>query len=502
MSIRELLVLSDADFVLQAFELLLGRLPDANGVNHYINRMHQGEGKLSVLADIVSSPESESWLAEGSSLSVAEKKNISRLAKLERRVKSPFGFIWAAKYARARFNMLEMELSSRFAAAARVVAGHQQTSAGNINAQVASASSLAGKIVFAVRITGGLGDAVIIARYVRDLLAHIEADAEFDVYFHSPHAIKVFFSRLPGFRAALHDELLHQVVMHYDFAVLANQYVTFANEHIKFERLIRLAPRALEVFSTIQDRRKDMEKYIQNHPNLDGAFADLAVRNGHSRYRYLHYMSGLAYGGSLAEVDLRSGVAVAPDLYGKKYITIHDGWDTKYKSKASFNRPTKALPQDLWAELVSGLKARLPDYILVQIGGKTGADLPGIDINLRNKLSLEQSLSVLGGAALHVDAESGLVHMAASLGVRSVVMFGPTNVDWFAYPENVNIKPPQCGNCWWSVDTWMERCPAEHETPVCMSAHVPRRIVEVVVREMEKNSPARDATKSSQEVRN
>lgn len=483
MSVRDLLVLSGADFVSRAFDVLLGRAPDSDGARHYTNRMQQGDGKLSVLADILSSPECDRWLAENSSLSEAEIQGLKRFAKLERRVKSPLGFLWSAKYARARFNMLEMELSSRFASAARVVAGFAPDPG-----STPSPTPVSAKIVFAVRITGGLGDAAIIARYIRDLQVYIDAGAEFDIYFHSPQQVKIFFSKIPGFRAALHEELLRDVIMHYDFTVLANQYPTFANEHVKFERLIKLAPRALEVFSTIQERRKDIEKFIQNHPNLDGAFADLAVRTGHSRYRYLHYMSGLEYGGSRAEIDLGSVKQAEWGLSGKKYITIHDGWDTKYKSKVSFHRPTKALPLEVWSDLVSEIKMRFPDYSLVQIGGKTGSDLPGVDVNLRNKLNLEQSLTVLAGAALHIDAESGLVHMAASLGVRSVVMFGPTNIDWFAYPENINISPPQCGNCWWSVDTWMEKCPADHEKPVCMATHSPRRIAEVVLRDLTKTN--------------
>ena len=60
------------------------------------------------------------------------------------------------------------------------------------------------------------------------------------------------------------------------------------------------------------------------------------------------------------------------------------------------------------------------------------------------------------------------MHVASALGVQSVVMFGPTNVAWFAYPENVNIPPKQCGNCWRVTEAWMENCPLGQEEPVCM----------------------------------
>jgi ADP-heptose:LPS heptosyltransferase len=92
-----------------------------------------------------------------------------------------------------------------------------------------------------------------------------------------------------------------------------------------------------------------------------------------------------------------------------------------------------------------------------------------VHVNLKNKLKFMESVSVLAGSCLHVDTESGLVHAAACLGVRSVVMFGPTNVDWFGYSQNINVAPKQCGNCWWASDSWMDICVMGHEPAICTS---------------------------------
>jgi hypothetical protein len=339
---------------------------------------------------------------------------------------------------------------------------------------------LAGETVYAIRITGGLGDAIIVARLARDLQATFGGKTSFDVYFLSPTIIEPFFKGIPGFRESIHIDAFLSAGPHYSFSLIANQFVTFLNEHINYRQLLRQNPKVLSLFGHVQATRKEIERYIVAHPSLDGSFADLAVRQGHTRNTYLHEMLGIRYGGDRLDIGTSSTACEAFGLTPGQYITVHDGWDTKFKLVA--HRPTKALPLQSWIDIVRGLKAARPDLTIVQLGGKTGADIPGVDLSLKNKLSFAQSASILAGSALHVDTESGLVHIGATLGVKSVVMFGPTNVEWFGYPQNANIAPAECGNCWWSTDSWMDFCPAGHERPTCMGSIDARKVVSEALR--------------------
>jgi hypothetical protein len=321
-------------------------------------------------------------------------------------------------------------------------------------------------LTYAIRITGGLGDALIIARLARDLQAEL-GPVPFDVYFQSPEAVEPFFRAIPGFRVCLDAEAFPAEVAQYSFALLANQFVTFATDHLKSSFLAKKAPKVLEYVAHTEASRKAIEKYIAVHPALDGAFADLVAPQGHKRHTYLHEMMGMCYGGDALAIPVDPQLPAQLGLAVGHYITVHDGWDTK--AKLMSDRPMKALPRDSWKEIVATIKARRPDIQVVQLGGATGADIEGVDVNLKKKLSFLQSVSVLAGSLLHVDTESGLVHVGASLGVRSVVAFGPTNVDWFCYPQNVNIRPKQCGNCWWVTDSWLDVCAAGYAVPVCTS---------------------------------
>lgn len=329
-------------------------------------------------------------------------------------------------------------------------------------------SNMEDALVYCVRLSGGLGDALIIARMVRDLQAELSAHAKFDIVFHSPKAVQPFFEGITGFRRTLPDEEFSAVAYRYDVVLVANQFLTFFSGIPDRARIIRRFPAIVTMFDRVQEELKAIDVYVKVHPALDGAFADLAVTQGHKRHTYLHEMLGIPYRGDRLVLPTDRGLIARLGLQEGSYVTVHNGWDANFKMVTE--RPTKALPLDSWVKIVAEIKSMRPDLRIVQLGGKTGEDIPGVDVNLKNKLKFMESVSVLAGSCLHVDTESGLVHAAACLGVRSVVMFGPTNVDWFGYSQNINVAPKQCGNCWWASDSWMDICVMGHEPAICTSS--------------------------------
>ena len=453
MTITALFALEDRGFIIGAYRMLLNRDPDDSGLSKYLSDLSLGISRTTILADIAGSREA----AANGTLAKLSDADAKFIASAQQANQSGARFLGFASFdsVQQRISLLEEVIRDL----------------SHLHKNVLQSNLIAGAepIVYAVRITGGLGDAAIIARFMRDFQQYIQANAQFDVFFHSPDVIPLFFGSVQGFRVCLKDQLFSEYVREYDFSLLANQFITFANEHIKKERLIRRAPKVLETFYHIENVRKPIERYIVNHPNFDGAFADLAIKTGHKRYTYLHHMAGIDYGGN--KCPLSPLGEVPAEIRGRPYLTIHDGWDNKFDFRMSVERPTKTLPSETWESFVMDFKALHKDILIVQIGGAAGKKIPGVDFCFKGTLQLSESLAILSSSLLHVDTESGLVHIAASLGVRSVVLFGPTNIQWFGYPENVNVPPQLCGNCWWSTETWMEKCPANHAKPVCMDRH-------------------------------
>ena len=318
---------------------------------------------------------------------------------------------------------------------------------------------------YSILISGGLGDAIVIARLIRDLQIELDNSFAFDIYFHSPKNVIHFFKSIPGFREAINSELFDATKRYYCFSMRVNQFVTFEEEFIDYPTLIKHAPKVLNIIAHAIATRRPIEKYIAATPFLDGAFADLFAKKGYRRQTFLHSMLDLPYGGDHLDLLIDYNLITKLGLKIGSYITVHDGWDTKFPLLNA--RPVKSIPIDTWSKIVSEIKTKRPDLQIVQIGSNTGNDILGVDINLKNKLTFFEAVSVLSNSRLHLDTESGLVHVAASIGVRSVVMFGPTSVEWFSYPQNINLAPKKCGNCWWMTDTWMDVCVLGYEIPIC-----------------------------------
>src|SRR5262249_55033308 len=135
------------------------------------------------------------------------------------------------------------------------------------------------------------------------------------------------------------------------------------------------------------------------------------------------------------------------------YVTVHDGFDNSLRLAPG--SATKCWPLEHWSELVRRLKQALPHLRIIQLGGRNSRSIPGVDLNLVQRTSLSQVPWILKHARLHIDGDSGLVHMARALHTRSLVLFGPTNRDYFGYDQNINLASSACANCWWSTPTWM-----------------------------------------------
>ena len=104
--------------------------------------------------------------------------------------------------------------------------------------------------------------------------------------------------------------------------------------------------------------------------------------------------------------------------------------------------PSKDWPAERYGALAAMLLGRDPALRIVIVGGR--ADIPvgeaisaavggvgdGRLFNLCGKTSVAESLALLAKCDLLVANDTGPVHMAAAVGTRCLVIFGPTRPDW------------------------------------------------------------------------
>jgi hypothetical protein len=219
-------------------------------------------------------------------------------------------------------------------------------------------------------------------------------------------------------------------------------------------------------------RQTPWSHFVRFHPQLDGEVATAAIENGLTRETLPYWMLGLKYTGvykiDFDEEPFPGGGISSP------YITVHDGYDI---SVDRTRRATKTWDLKLWARSLFDLKRKFPSIKIVQIGAKNSRQIPFVDVNLIGRTPLPQALRIVQNSTLHIDGDSGFVHAAAHMGVPCVAMFGPTPGGFFGYPSNRNISVGGCHSCFWTKETWLVKCPLGKETPACMDAILPDRIV-------------------------
>ena len=327
-----------------------------------------------------------------------------------------------------------------------------------------------GEPAVAMRVSGGIGDYIVIARFLRDFLAHARS-AQFDVYCSHPAKAAWVFAAVPGFRSTQHDILFDRYLPFYDVGLRVSQFALVHHEHVNWEKLRALPWLAAQVDALIRFR-PEIETFITHHPSMDNFLALKAVFANRTRRDFLHAGARCGYGGDALPLATDPSAKQACGLAGRRYITVHNGFDTDFIVSGDW--ATKCYPH--FPEVVARLRALLPDLRVVQIGTSTSRSIEGADVSLLGRTTLPQVAAIIGGAAMHLDNEGGLVHLAACLGVRSCVVFGPTPSAYFGYPTNENVDPLVCGGCWWIKKTWMDACPRGFGEARCMTEQPPGAI--------------------------
>jgi hypothetical protein len=259
----------------------------------------------------------------------------------------------------------------------------------------------------------------------------------------------------------------------YSLALFVSQFA--AIHHVQRSMLDEQRKLTKAAYNLIHFRSK-IETMVHNHPSMDGFLGQKAVFMNFNRANFLHGMAGVPYGGP--ELDLRYDLSYVErfGLRDRSFVTINNGFDPGFIVTRA--QATKCYPH--CEGLVRRFKASFPGVRVVQIGTTTSTPIRSADVNLIGQTSLQQAAGLLARASLHIDNEGGLVHVARSLGVRSCVIFGPTSLDYFAYPDNINIRPTFCGGCWWINSTWMDACPRGFEAAHCMTTQEPEDIVAAI----------------------
>lgn len=350
--------------------------------------------------------------------------------------------------------------------------------------QYASVDVPSETIRVAVRVDGGIGDVLLASPLLEALFDELRR-CEIDVFYHQPETAQFIFFGARFVRAVHATSQLRHNERHYDVSIRTLQFIRY--EVRDGTKLARVCPEFAERLRDVTRRFERVQGLANRQPSLDGLWGRISVLAGRSVLDSIGFLGGVP-------VTRDSELFLAPDPaayravsahiggHGQRYITLHDGFDNNVRIAPG--AATKCWPLDHWQGLTAKLKAWCPDVRLVQVGARKSRRIPGVDLDLVDRTSLHEAAWIMKHAQLHVDTDSGLVHIARALHTPAVVLFGPTDAGYYGHASNTNLAATGCANCWWSTPDWLARCPRGLASPECMESIRPDAVFDHVVQRL------------------
>ena len=345
------------------------------------------------------------------------------------------------------------------------------------------------KLRLAVRMEGGIGDVILAARLVEAAYLAL-GHCEIDLFHHNVEAARFVFHGTGFIRAFYPSQMARNTG--YDVTVYTQHYANFIVHDAV--RLRQLAPDAVSWLGDAASRFAAYRGLSERQPNLDGLWGRLSVRQGRNVLDNLGFLSGL-------EINRATQVVLTPDIAAIEtlpallgpvtgaYITVHDGFDNNMRIAPG--QATKCWPLGHWTAFVAALHVAAPEVKIVQLGGNKSRAIAGVNVNLLNRTNLHQAAWILQNAMLHVDTDSGLVHLAQAMHTKAIVLYGPTDAGLYGHDEHTILQAGDCNGCWWSTPDWLARCPRGLAQPACMVAITPEQVLEATTAALAACAPPR-----------
>jgi len=319
----------------------------------------------------------------------------------------------------------------------------------------------------AILLNGGFGDVLISSAWIKELYRRIDCAVEIDIFAHPNHHCLFY---LVPYKVRFFRHELYNNAAGYDLKLQIAHFIKIDNWQLY--RIIDKDKKLYELLVKINDFNNKYRKYCDEQPFLDGEWAALMVKLGRNRWSELNIDGLLNFDSSKGFLNLdinKYRILNKLGLLQRNYITIHLGSDVNWNKNS-----TKLWLAEYYIELVELIKKQYNDLIIVQLGaGINSIPINNVDVNCLDKLDMQESIIILKHSLLHIDCESGLVHIKRQLNGKSIVLFGPTPIEFFKYKRNININSPfSCTGCMWMLNDWNIRCVytgLEYPSP-CMKA--------------------------------
>lgn len=318
--------------------------------------------------------------------------------------------------------------------------------------------------------TGGFGDYIISSKLLDEILLRIPC--RIDVYCENIVFGRAVYAARPAVRVLAY-ETLHANRSMYDVVFCVEHFI-----HIKSWNPHHVAKIAPEFADKVSALGKSMQTVC---PEIEQQWFREALHFQRSRLLGINRWSELRHGSVFEIPDQYTYVHLQPSrlerieeigLTGCRYVTVNRGADSMGRS----GMQTKVWPLHHYEALTALFKKRFPDIKIIQLGAKGNKPIAGADMHLLEE-DMEVTKWLLRGSLVHIDCEGGLVHLATQLAVKCIVLFGPTPLHTYAYPQNSNLVSETCSGCMGLHQDWAFSCYRGLKIPECMESLTPETVM-------------------------
>lgn len=332
-------------------------------------------------------------------------------------------------------------------------------------------------ISIALKYGPGLGDAIVKKKIFMELVS-MEPNCYIDIY-------------CPGISTVVHSFYSDQKNLN---NVFDDGGALYAGQFKKYDLSLTLSF-MMEVDSASYERLKEYNiEFAEKMKKLQEACSNYHLTGAGVIQRYVHfhrmkflgfdYYTYPNYTGVFDIIDHKVTIpldASFKEMFQKlalpgQYITINYGGGVAANS--TNNEIAKEWPFAHIEKFVKLFKERYPQVGVVQLGSAETIKVVGVDAFFLGE-NLELVKYILRDSLVHIDKEGGLVHLATQLGTKCIVCFGPTQEEYFGYPENINLKAGNCHGCHCLYDGF-DVCARSMEQPECMWSITPERVMREV----------------------
>lgn len=216
--------------------------------------------------------------------------------------------------------------------------------------------------------------------------------------------------------------------------------------------------------------------YLEKYFNWHITSKEILSTWSKTYFEYIAYKFGLEFipedlqvNISEAEVQRIKEKYQLPD----KFVTVHNGCDAG-------NAVLKLWNFNNWNSLVK--KIRELKYPVYQIGANNDNFIFGTSRIICSDLA--DMYGILKLSSLHIDTEGGLVHIAHSVGGKTLTLYGPTSPALYGYPEGKVIYLNKCPTCWWAQPKWSSCCMKKNRECLNMALLSVNKVFETVEEEL------------------